>query len=66
MAIVCMIYIFKRDMSSKNHPCFMYHNFNDFMENEPYTKLCSVLISSYEVMTLQNIESGGSDVILRM
>ena len=34
MAIVCIIYIFKRDLSSKNHFCFMYHNLNDFMENE--------------------------------
>lgn len=33
------------------------------MEKEPGAKLCSVLISSHEVMNLQSFESGVSDVI---
>ena len=49
--------------SAKNSPLFLWHNFNDFMEKEPCTKFCGVLISSHEVLKLQNFESGGIDVI---
>ena len=38
-------------------------NFNDFMEKEPCSKFCGILISSHEVMKLQSFESGVSDVI---
>ena len=38
------------------------HNFNDSMEKEPCTKFCGILISSREVMKLQSLESGLSDV----
>ena len=47
----------------ENSPLFLWHNFNDFMENKPCTKFCGVLISSHEVMKLQSSESGTSDVI---
>ena len=37
--------------------------FNYFMEKEPCTKFCGVLISSHEVMKLQSFESTVSDAI---
>ena len=42
----------------QNSSQFLWHNFNDFMEKEPCTKFCGVLIhSSHEVMKLQSFES---------
>ena len=48
---------------AKKSPLFLCHNFNDFMEKEPCTKFCGVVISSHEVMKLQSSESGVSDII---
>ena len=48
----------------QNSSLFLWHEFNDFMEKEPCTKFCGVLIrSSHEVMKLQSFESGVIDVI---
>ena len=48
----------------QNSSLFLWHNFNDFMEKEPCTKLCGVLIhSSHELMKLQSFESDVIDVI---
>ena len=44
---------FKGEMRPKtNVPLFLCHEFNDFMEKEPCTKFCGVVISSHEVMKL--------------
>ena len=48
---------------AKQSPLFLWHNFNDFMEKEPCTKFCSVLISSHEVMKLESFESDMSGII---
>ena len=42
---------FKGELRLKNHP-FLCYNFNDFMEKEPCTKFCGVVISSHEVIKL--------------
>ena len=48
----------------QNSSLFLWHEFYDFMEKEPCTKFCGVLIhSSHEVMKLQSFESGMIDVI---
>ena len=47
----------------KNSPQLLWHNFNDFMEKVLCTKFCDVLVSSEEVMKLQNVESVMNDII---
>ena len=52
----------KGDLRPKLHPCF-YDIFINFMEKEPYTKFCGVLINFNEVMKLQSVDFGVSDII---
>ena len=49
---------------AKNSPLCLRHNFNDLIEKEIGTEFRDVLISSHEVMKLQNFESDVSDVII--
>ena len=54
--------LFKVDLRPKLHP-FLGHIFVKFIEKEPSTKFCVVLISFKEVMKLQSFEFDASDVI---
>ena len=38
----------KRRLSGKTSTLFLRHNFNDFMEKEPFTKFCGVFTSPHE------------------
>ena len=59
---VCFIfahrYIFSRGPEAKKSPLFSWHNFNDFMEKEPCTKFCGVLISSHECYEVAKFSTG--------
>ena len=53
----------KRGPETKTPSLFLWHIFVDFMDKEPCTKFCGVLIRFREVVKLQSFEFNVSDVI---
>ena len=52
----------KRGLEAKTLPMFLWNNFVNFMEKDPCTKFCGVLIRFHEVIKLQSFEFSVSDV----
>ena len=53
----------KGNLRPKLHPCSHGLFFVDFVDKEPRTKICGVLIRLHEAIKLQSFEFSGSEVI---
>ena len=51
------------DLRPKLQPCFYEEKKRNFMEEEPCTKFCGVVVKFHEVIKLQGFKLGESDVI---